>query len=116
MNFQSSLFNYLFFAKTSPDFSQTSYCQRVIGFKTSCDTSCKTSPNTSPNTSPKTSHRCMCKSARKCLMKHYFDTVKMNERKENQSKNRSARHEVLGEVLYEVLGEVLHEVLGESKR
>ena len=44
-------------------------------------------------------------------MKHYFDTVKMSERKERQSKIRSSRHEVLGEVL----GEVLHEVFEESK-
>ena len=102
MNFQSSIFNFHFFAKTSPNFSQTSYRQRVIVFKTSCNTSCKTSPNTSP----KTSHRCMCKS-------DYFDTVKMSERKESQSKIRSERHEVLGEVLHEVLGEVLHEVLHE---
>ena len=49
-------------------------------------------------------------------MKHYFDTVKMNERKESQSKIRSARHEVLGEVLHEVLGEVLHEVFEDTKR
>ena len=49
-------------------------------------------------------------------MKQYSDTLKMSERKESQSKIRSARHEVLGEVLHEVLGEVLHEVFEESKR